>query len=192
MTARKVARLMGSIVLTVALVFSSISGAQDSVPEPEGFKLDHYRGAVPATLKGGKVVGTEEAEKLWRERSAVFVDVLPRPPKPNLPAGTVYREKPRNSIPGSVWLADVGYGALPPEMEVYFKAGLKRATGGDLATPVLFFCLAQCWMSWNAAKRAIGYGYTNVIWYPQGTDGWAEAGLPTEIKEPEPRPGETQ
>jgi rhodanese-related sulfurtransferase len=39
-------------------------------------------------------------------------------------------------------------------------------------------------MSWNAAKRAIGLGYRNVIWYPDGTDGWAAAGLPLERREP--------
>ncbi|MEA1648849.1 hypothetical protein UAJ10_07440 [Nitrospirillum sp. BR 11164] len=33
-------------------------------------------------------------------------------------------------------------------------------------------------MSWNATKRAAGYGYTNVAWYPDGVDGWRAAGLP--------------
>ena len=33
-------------------------------------------------------------------------------------------------------------------------------------------------MSWNAAKRALTYGYTNVSWFPDGTDGWQEIGLP--------------
>ncbi len=33
-------------------------------------------------------------------------------------------------------------------------------------------------MSWNAAKRAISWGYANVIWFPDGTEGWAEADLP--------------
>ena len=41
-------------------------------------------------------------------------------------------------------------------------------------------------MSWNAAKRAISYGYSNVHWYPEGTDGWAEAGLPLAGAEPVP------
>jgi rhodanese-related sulfurtransferase len=30
-------------------------------------------------------------------------------------------------------------------------------------------------MSWNAAKQALSYGYTNVAWYPEGTDGWQRA-----------------
>jgi PQQ-dependent catabolism-associated CXXCW motif protein len=36
----------------------------------------------------------------------------------------------------------------------------------------------ECWMSWNAAKRAVALGYARVHWYPDGTDGWAAAGLP--------------
>ncbi len=35
-------------------------------------------------------------------------------------------------------------------------------------------------MSWNAAKRALEYGFSNVSWYPGGSDGWAKAGLPLE------------
>ncbi len=46
--------------------------------------------------------------------------------------------------------------------------------------PVLFFCLAECWMSWNAAKRALEYGYSNVFWYPEGTDGWRFEEWPTQ------------
>jgi rhodanese-related sulfurtransferase len=31
-------------------------------------------------------------------------------------------------------------------------------------------------MSWNAAKRALELGYANIIWYPEGADGWEKAG----------------
>jgi hypothetical protein len=34
------------------------------------------------------------------------------------------------------------------------------------------------WMSWNAAKRILSYGYSNVAWYPEGTEGWERANLP--------------
>ena len=50
-------------------------------------------------------------------------------------------------------------------------------------TPV-FYCKADCWMWWNAAKRALAYGYDMVIWYPEGTEGWRAAGLPLEAAEP--------
>ena len=31
-------------------------------------------------------------------------------------------------------------------------------------------------MSWNAAKRAIEWGYASVLWYPLGADGWEADG----------------
>jgi PQQ-dependent catabolism-associated CXXCW motif protein len=91
----------------------------------------------------------------------------------------------RNSIPGSFWLPNVGYGRLHPAIEAYFKTQLERLTGGERGKAVLIYCLERCWMSWNAAKRALEYGYTNMIWYPDGTDGWAAAGHPLERKQPE-------
>jgi rhodanese-related sulfurtransferase len=45
-------------------------------------------------------------------------------------------------------------------------------------------------MSWNAAKRIVAMGYANVIWYPDGTDGWAEARLPLRESIPEPLPSQ--
>jgi PQQ-dependent catabolism-associated CXXCW motif protein len=55
---------------------------------------------------------------------------------------------------------------------------------------LVLYCLANCWMSWNAAKRALSLGYSDVAWYPEGTDGWFAALLPLEDATPEPRPGE--
>jgi rhodanese-related sulfurtransferase len=45
-------------------------------------------------------------------------------------------------------------------------------------------------MSWNAAKRVLTYGYSNVAWYPEGTDGWTFYDLPVAESQPEPRPDE--
>jgi rhodanese-related sulfurtransferase len=41
-------------------------------------------------------------------------------------------------------------------------------------------------MSWNAAKRAVEYGYTSVYWFPDGMKGWTEAGYPTLLNAPVP------
>ena len=154
--------------------------AAETAP-PDGYRMDHYRAPVPATLQGATVVDDATAYALWQEGKTAFIDVLPRPPKPeNLPKGTIWREKPRRSIPGAIWLPNVGYGAIHETTHAYFKAGLHHATGGDLNHPVLVFCLADCWMSWNAAKRALEYGYTQVYWYPEGTDGWGFEDFPTE------------
>jgi PQQ-dependent catabolism-associated CXXCW motif protein len=173
----------------VALLLLTIPAhAQENPPEPEGYRTDNYRSSVPATLAGARVLVTEEAEAIWRAGKAVFIDVLPRPPKPqNLPEGTIWRDKPRPNIPGSIWLPDTGYGTLAAATEDYLREGLARATGGDKAKQVVIYCQADCWMSWNAAKRALSYGYSNVAWYPDGTDGWQRTNLPVEESQPVPR-----
>jgi PQQ-dependent catabolism-associated CXXCW motif protein len=161
------------------------------VLEPDGYRLEEYRAPTPATLRGAKAIGTQEAEKIWRSHSASFIDVLPRPPRPrNLPEGTLWRDKPRSNIPDSIWLPDTGYGELAPAMANYFSRGLEKATGGDHARLLVLYCLMDCWMSWNAAKRALTLGYSNVAWYREGTDGWLAAGLPLTDATPEPRPAE--
>lgn len=159
--------------------------------EPDGYRMDAYRAPVPATLAGGTVIGPGEAHALWQDGAAIFVDVMPQAPKPpNLPEGTIWRDKPRDTIPGAIWLPNVGYGAIAPETEAYFRHNLDEATGGDPDRAVVIFCLAECWMSWNAAKRIIEWGHADVYWLPEGTDGWSGLGHPTEPVRPEPpQPG---
>jgi PQQ-dependent catabolism-associated CXXCW motif protein len=158
-------------------------------PEPTGYHMDDYRSPTPATLQGAMVLSTDEARTHWENHDAVFIDVLPQVPRPiGLPASTIWREKPRQDIPGSVWLPDTGYGALAPAMEHYFEHGLEQASSGKRDRLIVFYCQANCWMSWNAAKRAIAMGYTHVAWYPDGTDGWTAAQLPLELRSPPQRP----
>ena len=94
-------------VLAALLALTGAAGAQ--VAEPDDYRMDEYRAPVPSTLTGGTVVGPEEAHDLWEDGDAFFIDVLPQAPKPdNLPAGTIWRDKPRDSIPGAIWLPNVG------------------------------------------------------------------------------------
>ncbi len=158
----------------------------DDVPEPSEYKMEDYRSPTPKTLAGAKVVTTQQARTLWNEGKSVFVDVMPRPVRPpDLPNDTLWRDMVRATIPGSVWLPNVGYGKLPPDMDAYFRRSFEELTGGDKAKSLVFFCMANCWMSWNAARRAQKeYGYTNVTWFPQGTDGWGFPDAPLSKVEP--------
>ena len=183
--------MIGPIVACLLVVALVGQGWAAEVLEPDGYRLEDYRAPTPATLRGARVIDTEEAEKIWRDGLAVFVDVLPRPPRPKtLPQGTIWHAKPRSNIPGSIWLPDTGYGELAPVMADYFARGLEKATHGDRATLLVIYCLADCWMSWNAAKRALSLGYANVAWYREGTDGWAAALLPLADATPDLRPDE--
>ena len=168
-------------VLAVALCLVGGAHAADPVPEPDGYRMEAYRSPVPATLEGATVIGTQGAFALWRA-GVPFLDVMPRREKPpSLPEGTLWIDKPRDSIPGAVWVPNVGPGRIHPDRDAYFRAALAEATGGDRDAPMVLFCRADCWMSWNAARRAVlEHGYTRVFWYPEGTDGWQEAGHPLE------------
>lgn len=175
-------------LMAIATVASLPGSATEAPPEPDTYRMEGYRAPTPQTLEGARVLTTIEAEAEWRN-GAVFVDVLPRPPKPdNLPEGTIWREPSRLNIPGSIWLPNTGYGELAPPTEDYLRNGLTRATGGNRSKTLVIYCLKDCWMSWNAAKRAMTFGYSDVAWYPEGTDGWENAGLPLEESEPEPYP----
>jgi PQQ-dependent catabolism-associated CXXCW motif protein len=138
-------------------------------------------GAPPATLAGGTVLDTAGVQETRRLPGTILIDVLPEQKRPdNLPANTLWIPKARFNIPGSVWLPDVGRGALSDSMDAYYRSNLERLTDADRSRTIIIYCLAECWMSWNAAKRAIEYGYSSVYWYPGGTDDWTAAGLPTE------------
>jgi len=166
-------------VLAVTLPAVAAEGpAQPIIPdEPDGYRLDDYRTPVPRTLKGARVVMADEAERVWKDKSAIFIDVFPRAPRPpNLPANTVWRDPTHQSVARAHWLPNVGFGALPDGVEDYYKAQLERLTGGKRDKGLVIFCLRNCWMSWNAAKRAMSYGYSNVMWFSDGTDGWQEIG----------------
>lgn len=180
----KAFRLRGTVAFAAILLglatgrAEAIDAGLSPIPEPSDYRLDDYRSPVPKTLKGARVIDADEAETLLKGRKAVFIDVFPRAPKPpNLPAGTVWRDPTHMTMEGAHWLPNVGYGVLSPDFEAYFKSRLTKLTDGDLTRPIVFFCLRDCWMSWNAGKRALEWGYTNVIWFSEGTDAWQEAGF---------------
>ncbi len=156
-------------------------------PEGGGFRTQDYRAPTPLTVPGGRMIDTPEAKALFDRRDVVWVDMLSAPRRPEgLAPGSLWRPSPRLGIPGSIWLPEAGRGVLAPETEAWFRDSLARVTGGDFGRPVVFYCLADCWMSWNAAKRAAAWGHREVFWYRDGTDGWEAAGLPTEVLQPAP------
>ncbi|HYB09828.1 MAG TPA: PQQ-dependent catabolism-associated CXXCW motif protein [Alphaproteobacteria bacterium] len=158
-------------------------------PEPEGYRLDDYRAPVPETVAGGRVVHTDELKGMIAQGGIVLIDVLPAPRKPEgMRPGTPWLPLPRLDIPGSLWLPDVGRGVIDQQLDRWFRARLAEATHGDPTRTLVFYCLAECWMSWNATKRASSYGYADVVWFPEGTDGWGAAGLPLAEAHPEAPP----
>lgn len=92
------------------------------------------------------------------------------------------------TIAGAVWLPNVGRASLPAWLERWFAVELERLSKGNKAAPLVFFCRPDCWMSWNAGRRALSLGYQRIYWFRPGVPGWKDHGLPTVVATPEALP----
>jgi len=152
-----------------------------------GYRMGHYRAPTPESIPGATRIDRGALQRKIADKEVLLIDVIAHVGAGYDPiSGEWFVQEPRRNIPGSIWLADVGAGHLTPAMAQYFEENLEKLTGGDRDRAILIYCQADCWMGWNAVKRAVNWGYKNVYWYPEGTDDWSEAGLPLEPATPVP------
>ena len=102
----------------------------------------------------------------------------------NLAAGSVWLPLPHPVIPGAIWIPGAGLGDIDADIEQFFRARLAQGTRQRPRAAARHLLSSQCWLSWNAAKRAISYGYRRVYWFPDGMEGWRAAGFPSASAEP--------
>ena len=158
--------------------------------EPSGYWTGPINSPVPLTLSGGTVIkSAHELRKLLRQSGTLIVDVSNAPRRPeNLASGAPWLPLPHRAIPGSLWIPGVGLGEIPVAVDDFYRQTLAAATHEHLSRPLVIYCHRSCWLSWNAAKRAISYGYRNVYWYRDGIEGWKAAGYKTAVIEPQVAP----
>jgi PQQ-dependent catabolism-associated CXXCW motif protein len=179
--------LLAGVLLAVWLPLLAMSAS--SVPEPPGYWLGPNHGPVATTIKGGAVIHTRALAALLKAGSALVVDVSDAPRRPaNMAADSVWLPLPHPVIPGAVWIPGAGLGAISPAVDRLFRERLALGTHKDPSHALVLYCHERCWLSWNAAKRAISYGYRNVYWFPDGMEGWRAADLPTQLAAPELAP----
>lgn len=155
------------------------------VDQTTGFRMKRYRAPVPDTNPGTEVIDTERAFELFQSGQVIFIDVYP--PKglgANPVDGTWMTNETHESIAGAIWLPEVGRGHIEQMHIDYFRRNLEMVTNHNKKIPLIFYCTADCWQSWNAARRALLWGYQSVLWYPAGTDGWSEHDHPLVQIEP--------
>ena len=171
----------------LAFAASAWGGDADPLFNAEGYRMGEFLAPVPDAVPGAVRVTTSAVQAMIAAGRVILIDVLPAPPKPaGLDPTAFWSPPPHSNIPGSTWLPNVGYGQLSSTLSSYLDRHVKRLTGGDLAYPLLIYCRADCWMSWNAAKRLAAAGYSKVHWYPEGITGWEAAGLPLALSQPAP------
>jgi PQQ-dependent catabolism-associated CXXCW motif protein len=166
-------------------LFATFAARSDDVQEPAGFWTGPINSPVPATITGGKVIHAQEVADLLKHRDALVINVSNEPKRPaGMAPDAPWLPLPQEVIPGSAWLPGAGMGEIAADTDAYFRSYLTRETGGDLDHAVVIYCHERCWLSWNAAKRAITYGYRSVHWFPEGIEGWRAAGNKTVVAKP--------
>jgi PQQ-dependent catabolism-associated CXXCW motif protein len=136
------------------------------VPPSSELHAGEMHGPTPNAIPGGQVITTNGLVELLRGRRApvLLLDVLGGP----------------EVIEGAVYAVPAAQpGSYSDPVQQQFGQFLQQATAGNPQYPIVLYCLSpQCWMSYNAALRAIHLGYTNVLWYRGGIESWKSAGLP--------------
>ena len=125
-----------------------------------------FHGPTPSSIPGGQVITTKGVVEmvLSQKMPYVLVDVL---------GG-------QGMLPGALPASFAAQaGSFNDQTQQQFVGMLQQRTGGRKDVPIILYCQStQCWMSYNAALRAINAGYTNVLWYRGGIEAWQSVGLP--------------
>jgi PQQ-dependent catabolism-associated CXXCW motif protein len=124
---------------------------------------------TPLEIPGARLIATAELRELMAgaaETRPVLFDVL---------GGDGHL-----SLPGAIWLPGAGRGAsFDDEIQMRLAKLLEVASRGDRRRALVFLCASPtCWLSYNAALRAVQLGYENVRWYRGGIEAWRAAGGP--------------
>jgi PQQ-dependent catabolism-associated CXXCW motif protein len=150
----------------------------DALFDAQGYRIAHYRAPTRRPPEGVTRIAPLAAAQLRPGVDALFIDVLPAEGGHRQDDGRWRLVSKRESIAGAHWFPESGRGNLAPGIEPWFAQGVARLTRGRRDRPIVVFCLADCWMSWNAAKRLRAMGYTKIWWLAEGTDGWSDLGKP--------------
>jgi len=173
--------LFASACLTLALPAS----ADTALFTADGYRATLYRSPTPDKAPPAQTLDTAQLQALLQQQPPpLLIDVYKRP----WLHGRFIDSEPHANLPHSHWLANTGDGQLDAAWARYFSRHLQRLSHGDKQRAIVFYCRSDCWLSWNAVKRADALGYTRLYWYRDGLDAWENAGLPVHPATPEAFP----
>jgi PQQ-dependent catabolism-associated CXXCW motif protein len=171
------------LILTASLLLASAALAEAPLFSADGYRLSHYRSPTPLSHDNARTLDTAALQQLLREQPQTrLIDVYRR----QWLHGQFIEDELHANLPNSLWLANTGDGQLTPQWQRYLREHLRQASQGNTAWPLVFYCRSDCWLGWNAIKRAHHLGYRNLYWYRDGIDAWQQAGLPLIPAQPLP------
>lgn len=162
-----------------ALAVTGLAAAAPELFDAEGYRTGGYRGVVPTAPAGVARIDADGVVRLIARGEALLIDVTPAEGGSYDPASGAWRlAAPRASLPGAHWFPEAGRGRPDPRIGRWFMTEVAALARARPRATLVLFCLADCWMSWNAALRLRRAGYSRIRWFAEGSDGWREAGRP--------------
>ena len=172
--------MLKSVCTTLAITLLPLTAVtsyaqKNDLFNAEGYRSTLYRSPTPTFHEQAQTIGPSELVELQQQHlNLLLIDVYRNP---WLRGHFTLQEEHRN-LPNSLWLANCGDGSLNEQWLAYCQQNLEQATNGNKAHPIVFYCRSDCWLGWNAIKRADKLGYRNLYWLRDGIDGWEQANLP--------------
>ena len=159
------ALLLGLAVALVTAVTRADEDEDHGIAPVAALRTVELSAPTPREVPGASTIRTSQLREWMRsEPKPLLFDVL---------GGEAH-----DSLPGAIWLPGAGRGeSLQDAVQDQLARALGATTKGDRKRPVVFFCQGpQCWLSYNAALRAVALGYSAVYWYRGGIEAWLGAG----------------
>jgi PQQ-dependent catabolism-associated CXXCW motif protein len=183
---KSITRALHHLVLVLCLLPGLAAAAEPALFTADGYRQTQYRSPTPAHAEGATTLDTAGLQRLLREQpQTALIDVFRAQ---WLNQRFIADQPPHANLPGSLWLANTGDGELAPLWQNYLEQHLARLERQHPGRALVFYCKSDCWLSWNAIKRARALGYQRLYWYRDGIDAWQQAGLPLHPAEPAPLP----
>ncbi len=136
---------------------------QDFGVPPSNQLHEVMHGPTPTSIPGGQVITSDRLMMLYQQgqqNGLLVFDVL---------NGNMHLPMAQNAVGAAQ------SGSFNDQTQQQFGQYLQQVTQGNTARPMVFYCAGpQCWMSYNAALRAIHMGYTQVYWYRGGLEAWSQ------------------
>ena len=156
--------------LAAALVSTPALADEDAdygVAPVETLRLSDYSAPTPGEVRGAKRLGTAQLREWLRGAT------LPPPLLFDVLGGDAHE-----LLPGAIWLPGAGQGqSFQDTVQEQLAKTLRAATKDDRGRRLVFFCQGpRCWLSYNAALRAVALGYEHVYWYRGGIEAWLANG----------------
>ncbi len=166
--------------MTIGTGAALLAAAGPALFDPvTGYRVAEYRAVVRAAPPGVPTITAARVARLADRGEAILIDVMPAEGGVRDAATGRWRlARPHSSIPQAHWFPEAGRGRLDPDVERWFLSGVRQVAASRPGAPVIVFCLADCWMSWNAALRLRRTGVRHVRWFPEGADGWRDLRRP--------------